>query len=337
MEFNALKADVARGRIPALLYLYGDNTRAMDLLLEACCSSLFAGEDPPLNRTMFDAQVHSAAEVVQAARTLPFAAPRRLVVVRRADAFKADDWGVLEKYCARPSASCCLVLTAEKPVLKGALLKLFQQHGSPVACANPKRDADVRSAVRQELARHGLSAGDEALGMIAEAAGGDGMKLAGEIEKLALYCRGKKKIDADDAAAVLSAGHASTIFNLVDGIGSGQLEKSLQVLGRLVHDGMHALQIMKMVVRQFRLIAIAREGLRRGLPPGMIARDMGLRDWQAQSIIRQAPGWPDDCLEDVFRELYHAQIALKRSRMANRAILEVLIARLAVLRGQRPA
>jgi DNA polymerase III subunit delta len=334
MEFNALKADVARGRIPTLLYLYGDNSREIERLIDACVRQLFSETDPQLNCNIFDAQTHSASEVVQAARTMPFAAARRLVVVRRADAFKAEQWKELAKYCARPSQACCLVLTAGKSSLTGALLKLFQEHGSPVACSNPRWERDIKAAVRRELDRRGLSAGSLAHNIIAETVGGDGWKLACEVEKIALYCRGQKMVTPEDVAEVLSAGHVSTIFTLVDGIGSGQVRECLRVLGRLANDGVHALQIMKMILRQFRLIAGAHDGLRRGLNDGAIAKELGLKAWPAGRIIKQARDWPERSLSCVFVELYQTQIALKKSRIDGRCILEVLICRLAALRNQ---
>jgi len=51
--------------------------------------------------------------------------------------------------------------------------------------------------------------------------------LAGEIEKLALYCLDRQAIDEADVEQALSSGHRNTIFTLVDSIGAGRLAQSL--------------------------------------------------------------------------------------------------------------
>ena len=79
--------------------------------------------------------------------------------------------------------------------------------------------------------------------------------MAGEIEKLALYCLDLKTIDEADVEQALSVGHRNTIFTLVDSIGAGRLEHSLGCLKQLLDDGMAPLQVLAMIARQFRLLA----------------------------------------------------------------------------------
>lgn len=320
-----------KGPVAPLYYFYGENTRLLDDALAGLKKNLFADAEADFDCERFDAQAHAPAAVLMAVRTLPVCFKRRLIVVQRIDAWEDDELKKLEPYCLKPSASSCLVFasTAEKKKLSGWLKKT----GRVFACANPRWDSDVRTFAQQELARHRKKAGPGALALLCQNLDGNAQTMAGEIEKLALYCLDRQTIEEADVEQALSVGHRTTIFNLVDSIGESRLDYSLSCLKQLLDDGMPALQVLAMVARQFRLLARARdEGPQAG--PARIRQLLGLKsEYLARGIIKQAGNWSPACFGAVFQELASADRQLKSSRKQGRLILENLLLRLAGLRG----
>ncbi len=327
---------LVKGAIAPLYYFHGDNTRLLDDALSGLKKHLFADEEADFDSDRFDAQSHAPAEVLMAARTMPVCFARRLVLVQRVDAWSDDELKKFEAYCSKPSAATCLVFTgtAEKKKLSGWLKK----NGRVVACVNPRWDKDIRLFVQHELARHRKKASAGALALLCQVLNGNAHTMAGEIEKLVLYCRDRHSIDEPDVEQALCAGHRTTIFTLVDSIGEGRLDTSLACLKQLLDDGMPALQVLAMIARQFRLLARACEASPDQAGPARIRQLLGLKnDYLARGIIKQAANWSTACFGAVFAELSSADRQLKSSRKENRLMLEHLLLRLAGFRARPSA
>ena len=319
-----------KGTIGPLYYLHGDNTRDIDAALDFLTEKLFAGAEADFDCERFDAQQHTPSAVLMAAQTMPLCFERRLVVVQRIDAWTDDDLKKCSAYCAKPSSAACLVFVsaAEKKKLSGWVKK----NGTVRAFANPRWDKDIRSFAVQELARHKKKAAPAALSLLCQELNGNALIMAGEIEKLALYCSDRQHIDVEDVEQALSAGHRTTIFNLVDSIGAGRLDHSLGCLKQLLDDGMPPLQVLAMIARQFRLLARTCEADPKRAGASRIRQLLGLRsDFLAKEIIKQAGKWSTACFGSVFEELSSADRQLKSSRKESRLILENLLLRLAAL------
>jgi len=329
MPADDLKSIFAGGIAP-LYYFFGENTRSIEDALALLTDTLFAGEEADFDCERFDAQTHAPSAVLMAVRTMPVCFERRLVVVQRLDAWCDDDLKKFSDYCAKPSSAACLVFvsTTEKKKLSGWVKK----NGKVRSFANPRWDKDIRSFAVQELARHKKKAAPAALSLLCQELNGNAQTMAGEIEKLALYCCERQRIDVEDVEQALSAGHRTTIFNLVDSIGVGRLDHSLGCLKQLLDDGMPPLRVLAMIARQFRLLARACEADPKRAGASRIRQLLGLRsDFLAKEIIKQAGKWSSACFGAVFEELSSADRQLKSSRKDSRLILENLLLRLAAL------
>ncbi len=329
MPANDLKS-MFKGGISPLYYFHGENTRDIDEALNLLTEKLFADAEVDFDCERFDAQVHAPAAVLMAAQTMPMCFERRLVVVQRVDAWSDDDLKKFTAYCLKPSSAACLVFvsTPEKKKLSGWVKKT----GKVYAFANPRWDRDIRNFAVQELARHKKKANGAALDLLCQALNGNAQIMAGEIEKLALYCLDRQLIDESDIEQALSAGHHNTIFTLVDSIAAGHLEHSLGCLKQLLDDGMAPLQVLAMIVRQFRLLARACDADPKHVSASRIKQILGLKsDFQAKKITKQAANWSSACFGSVFEELSSADRQLKSSRKESRLILENLLLCLADL------
>jgi DNA polymerase-3 subunit delta len=156
-----------------------------------------------------------------------------------------------------------------------------------------------------------------------------------EVEKAVLFCGDKNVIEVKDLAEVLTTGNRDTIFDLVEAVGKGNIQKSLLLLGTLIDNDNHPLAILKMISRQFRLISIAKEGVDKGLPRSEVGKKLGLNyDFIINKVIEQARGWSAHSLARVLEEIFETDYRLKSSRIDGKVLMEELIFRLITFREQ---
>ena len=142
-----------------------------------------------------------------------------------------------------------------------------------------------------------------------------------------------QQVEAADVDEVVCGGGRGTIFNLVDAVGQGRLEQSLELLGGILGSGVHPLVVLKMIARQFRLISTARLMLDQGENATSIGQRLRLPEFVVRGVMQQARGWPAERLGMVFEEIFQANYLSKSSRADAGIVLERLLLRLPELRA----
>lgn len=314
-------------------FLYGQNRHQLDEFLAALTAALFPNGESDFDRDVFDARTHEAADMVRVVRTAPVLARRRLVIVRDADVLRQAQWDVLAPVFTAPPRRATLVLIGTA-LPKSTIGKTLQKQACTISFVNPKWDSQIKPFVHREFSKYGMTATPDAQQYFADTVGGDASLLAREIEKTALYCGGATRVTAEIAARVLSAGHAVSVFQLTDCIGSGKRQQAFVCLAALLEEGVPPLALMKMIERQFRLLIGARAGLRCGESPVQIGRRIKIPQQRiAAGIITQARGWTESGLAGAVERLARADLQLRASRVDRQYVLENLILELADLRG----
>lgn len=325
------------GGAPAPLYFFcGDNGPLIDEALRLLAASLLPKSAAGPDVKQLDASGHTPGDILEAARTQSLFAGKKLVVVRQAEAFKQAQWDRLKGYFKKPSPSCCLVFILaldEKDKKNRSRIEALKKLGPVFFFSNPRGDRQIMAFVKARLAGSGKSIAPDALAYCGALLGENAQAIAGEIEKLVLYCGSRATVTAADVDAVVCGGGRATIFNLVDAVGEGNLERSLELLGSVLGSGVHPLVIVKMIARQFRLICTARELLDQGEPAARIAQKVRLPEFVVRGLLKQARGWPADRMGMVFEEIFQASSLSKASRAAPHIVLERLLLRLPELRA----
>jgi len=332
---SELKKSYSKGVFAPVYYFKGTNTLLMDRAVGDIISVFFSSKDPGLGLEYFDGQVHSPSEIINSARTLPFTAEKKLVIVKSAFSFKAAQLEKFGSYFSSPTKRSCLVFVAEKMVFRGKLLIALKKAGQVVSFENPKNEKDIKEFISGAFRSRGRKLAFDALKFMAENTGKDLGVIDNEVEKIVLFCGDKKNIEVKDLEEVLTTGNRDTIFDLVEEVGKGNVQKSLLLLESLINNDNHPLAILKMISRQFRLISIAKEGINKGFSKKEIGQKLGVNfDFIINKIIEQAKGWSISSLGKVFDEIFQTDYLLKSSRIDGQVIMEELIFRLINLRDQ---
>ena len=336
-SFADARRQIAAGR-PAPVYLIvGDDPAETDAFLDAL-EALVEASVRPLNVRRFYATDREAtpAAVVDAARTMPMMAARRVVVVRRAERWlkprrageeepAADPSGVeaLAEYLERPAPFATLVLVASDVHRGLSIVKALYRSavvlecvGAPVEAAAAHGAARALIArVRETIAGAGRRIDDDAATLLAERAGFDPVRLRGDVERVLLYTTGRDRVTrADIEAVVRERGGAMDDWALVRAIEKGDAAAALRELARVVEEG----KPKEMLLGQ--LAWFVREHLAQARPAAVpAALDLLLR---TDLGLKRSAGDPRVLLERLVSELAGLALAaagsVRRSRFIRR-------------------
>ena len=260
---EALLAQIAAGDLRPIYLVVGDDDYEKDKIAKAFQAAV------PEDIQAFAFERYSAIEtndpgvVVNSARTLPFLGDRRLIVVTRAEKWfsgkrkggdeaspdEDDDTGgedLLEAYFERPEPASTVVFVAADVNRTFRLVKALVKQAVIVECWGLKDEKDPRGPATEMLNRAGrLAAGlfkragmtidRDALQPLLAHAGTDIAILRGDVERLILYCHGRKTVTTDDVDAVVSGMALLNPWGVVNAVEKGDAREALRQI-RVITD-----------------------------------------------------------------------------------------------------
>lgn len=306
-------------RLPPLSLLHGDDEFAIAEHLADLKRRLGPPENVALNTTEFDARFLKLAEMRAASDAMPFLAAQRLVVVNNmvgkggaiTNRQFIDD---LLQYLPSlpPFTALVLVATGALPNNSRLLKGVRETPGGEVLkFAVPEGGELIQWILGRAAAGGGEFAVDGAQAL-AMAAGDDPRMLAQEIDKLLAYVKWSRPVRGEDVERLTPAASHANIFNLVDSLGRREGRRAIAELHRLLDQpGQEPLSIFAMIVRQFRLLLLAREMLDNGSRANEIASRLKLHPYVADKIAVQSRRYSLAQLEQVYSRLLALDLAMK--------------------------
>ncbi len=256
----------------------------------------------------FDATETAAVEVRTACEAMAFGGTR-LVVVRRADQWKAADVETLIEYLADPLPTTCLALVGSGgPTPR--MLRAVEAAGQvlafgPPAKANAKeRAAWFRTYVQDEVKKYGSKISPALASEVvtrAGRAGEDAGHLGNEAIKLALGA-GSQGVTKDLVDALVVVDPEAKAYLLGDLITQGDARGAYGMLADLAggSDSTHPIVIHRTLARHFRGIAVAQTP---GATKADLDRLVGLKGYPADKALEQAqrlaPGIGEWCVARI--------------------------------------
>ena len=326
---------------PTFYVLHGPDEFTSRAQLQAMRAQMGAAGTAELNITVFDGKNTTAADVLAAARAIPFLSDKRLIIVegmlswltrRGAGQAARDDLATLAEGLADlpPWARVVFVesvtLPDGNPVLKlartapGGFHKTFDPPRNQASAARWIAD-HARSAYGAEIA-------PEAAAALAAVTGDDLRAADSELSKLATYTGGERPIGEEDVALLTPYVAEASIFEMVDALGRRDGATATRLLHRLLDDG-EPLPIFGMIVRQFRLLIMAREFLNEGGSPRQAGSALGVHSFVGEKVAAQARAFTQEHLEAIYRHLLDTDVAIKTGKVDAGLALDLLIAGIA--------
>jgi DNA polymerase III subunit delta len=308
------------------------------------------------NTTTLDGAVISPDELRNHCNTVPFLAAKRLIVVdglikrterrRRgggADAAETgeDDsagkssaeglpaWRFLRDFATEMPQTNELVLI-DADVSPG---NQFVRDMKPVAEIRefrlPGRN-ELPDWILTRAEQRGLEISGRLASQIAEAAGPDLWALDNELEKIATCAAGGTPLTDAELLAMMTVSREQSVFAFCDQVAEGRKAPALSSLARLLGAGESPQYLLSMITRQFRLIALAREGIDERLTPAEV---MDRLDTRSQYVVdkttQQARRFSMPLLRKCFQRMVKADLDTKTGIFDGEMAIQLLVADLA--------
>jgi DNA polymerase-3 subunit delta len=312
---------------PTVYLLHGDDDLAAGEFLARLIDKLGDPTTAQLNRLQVSGDQADLTEIVAACHAAPFLAPRRLVIVSPLGKL-GTPFARLEKLLENLPPTTGLVLIEHKPLPKGsALLAWAESHPQQafVRSFDPPRGAALARWITQRAQQLGGEMEPSAAALLAESVAGDPRTAAQETAKLLDYVDRKRAVNSNDVEALTPVRGQSDIFAMVDALGHRNGRQAMLHLHHLL-DSEEPRYIFSMVIRQFRLLLLAREALDAGQSP---RQALPLPPFVADKVAGQAVHFPLPRLEAIYHDLLETDIASKRGRADLDVALDTLVATLA--------
>jgi DNA polymerase-3 subunit delta len=328
--------------------LIGEDTYSVAKALEEFKSTLGAGELLEANFTSVEAGSITPGELGLIVSASPFLAPKRLVVI----------YGLSERFEGRPRRA--KKTTKKSPEanedLAAALADVISNRpdttelvivAGNIAAGNPLLKALGDEVERQNyplltgrnlekwIAENVSSKGGKitagGANMLVKLIGSDLWAMSTEIEKLTLFADGAA-IDEKLIARMVQVSPESNIFHLIDAVVAGKASAAELELEKLISNGVSSSQIINMLARQMRMIAVAQDMLERGFRIADISKRLAIKhDFITQKVVQKARVLSVKSIRLFYQYLVKADLDIKTSKLEADIALSVLIERLAAI------
>ena len=270
-------------------------------------------------------------EIFGRAQTLPMLAPRQVVIVEGAEAVeklgeksREEILEGLEKYLESPAPFTVLVIEAEALDGRQRFSKLLHEKALVVELTIGAESAALLAA---QMAKDlGAEIEREDAVALAEALNGSPARMRIELEKLAMYARGRR-ITTEDIDALVVAARKNTVWQLADMLANRKRDAAFAFLDNLLREGEQPIGIVGALAWMYRKLIEARD-LPAHTSGFQAARALGMRPEAAETAVRQAHRLSRADLMAGLAALAEADSELKSSNPNPRAMMEFLIAQL---------
>jgi DNA polymerase-3 subunit delta len=330
-------APLRDGEPGPLYFLHGRERYLIDRAVDLLRARVLDPRTRDFNYELFYGKEAGAARIVQAARSLPMMAKRRLVLVRDADEMKADELAGLVPYVQSPAPETCLVFVGEKIDARLKFFTAFKKSGVLVKL-DPLYERQLPDFVRGEARARGVQIDAAAVQLIVDEIGADLGQLSDAVERLTLFIgtKGHKSIGPEDVETVVATTRQRNVFELANAVGEGARPRALAVLSSMLDARESGVRIVAMLSRHVRQLWITQELLARTGDKFEIAQALGIPPFFVDDIIKQARRLDRARLGRMHAALYLADKNLKSSRLDDARLLEALVLELTRPEAARP-
>jgi DNA polymerase III subunit delta len=317
-------ATLREGEPGPLYFIHGKERYLVDRAVDILRARVLDPRTRDFNYELFYGKEAGAARIVQASRSLPMMAKRRLVLVRDADDMKADELAALISYVQSPSPETCLVFVGEKIDSRMKFFTAFKKTGELIKL-DPLYERQLPDFVRGEARARGVKIDADAVTMIVGEIGAELGQLADAVERLAIFVGDKKQVSAADVVEVVATTRQRSVFELANAVGEGNREKALAMLGSMLAAKESGVRIIAMLARHLRQLWIAHDFLKGGGARGQLAAVLGIPPFFVDGIADQARRFDRPRLTRMHDALFRADKLIKSSRLEDTRLMELLI------------
>ncbi|MDE7327979.1 MAG: DNA polymerase III subunit delta, partial [Lachnospiraceae bacterium] len=277
-------------------------------------------------------------EVAHIGQTLPFFAPRRLVVVENSGWFRqAETKGEKTTFAdaLKSFPDTTVVVFCEEEVDKrGRLYKTVKECGH--ICEFTALDIkDLKLWVAGLLKAEGKKITDGTMNYFLMKVGTDMGNIRTEVEKLTAYTLGRDVISLEDVDAVCTEQVTGQIFKMMDQIAMQNSKNALALYHDLLLLREKPLYVLFLMLRQFNLLMQVKQMGAEGMANAEIAKKAGIPPFAVGKYLSQARAFPVQVLKEALQYGVQTEAQIKSGRMDEQIAVELMLVHFAALAKER--
>ena len=325
-----------------IVLLSGKNSFARQEAYHALRSQYDPDDALAANTIVLDGARNSRGELEAAVLTMPFLAEFRMVRVDGLGARMSGggrrralgEWESLSDLLGGVPPTTVLVFFDDELTAGNPLRRAVDEAGGDVRDFSLPRESELVSWVRHRARALGVPLTPQAERRLVQLVGRDLWVLAGELEKLQLYA-GEDVVDDTIVDSLVARSREGNIFQLVDAVAEGRPTRALHALEALRAGGETPASMIRMLARQYRMIAVAREVLDVGGGQREVQSALGAQSFVAERVVSQARRYDQAGADSAIARVLEAEVAIQnywqgRDQGMNQDLaLELLISELA--------
>jgi DNA polymerase-3 subunit delta len=312
--------------------LYGNDEFAITRRLNELQAAM---DKDGMNTARLEARTVSEDELNTAVNAMPFLGEKRLVFLANPSSrYNSPDSRkkFLESIAHIPPTTLLVLHETIDPRDEGKhwLVKAADKLGIQLGRGMAPRQWEMAGWIINEAKVQGGSIEPPAAARLAEMVGEHNRQAAQEITKLLTYVNYARPITLADVEQVSIVTAQASVFALVDALANANGQQAQSLLRRLLEDE-DAFALWGMVIRQFRLLILAREVLdQRGSLQDAQGR-IHEAPYSVEKAYRQAGRFSMSALESIYRRLLRMDEAAKTGEMTLDLSLEMFVMELAAV------
>lgn len=218
LGFEPLRTAIRNRNFARVYVLHGEEGYFIDALVREF-ENILPEDCRDFDQSVLYAPRIDLGTVTEIAKRVPMMSDFQVVILKEAQAVRADQLDKLTKYVQSPSPSTILVIAGRGEVLKGKMLAAAKKSDDAVIFESKKvSDRDLPGYIQSHINSRGLNVQPKALEMLGEYIGSDLSRLYNEIDKLMTILGKGATITPESIEQHIGYSKSYNAFELVDAL-----------------------------------------------------------------------------------------------------------------------
>lgn len=317
-----INEDIKQENFKQIYLFYGEERylrkQYTDRLKKALC-----GENDSMNTHFYEGKDVPVGEIIDLAETLPFLAPRRVILISNSGLFKSGGEKMAE-YLAAPNETTYFVFTENEVDKRSKLFKAVQAKGYATEFAIQDENT-LKRWIAGILHKEGKKITENTVQLFLTKTGTDMENIRMELEKLICYCMDQEVITEADVNTICTNRISNHIFDMINAIADKQTPKALQLYYDLLALREPPMRILFLIARQYNMLLQVKELKSKGYDNKSIGSKIGVPPFVAGKYVTQASRFKTIELQRAVTQCVEAEEAVKTGRMNDMMSVEMLI------------
>ena len=315
--------DIKTGQFSNVYLLAGQEAYLRKQYRDKLSDALISSDDT-MNKTCFAGKDIDVNEVIELAGTMPFFAPRRVIIVENSGWFKQSNDRLADFFKQVPDTTF-LIFVEEEVDKRNKVYKALTAAGY-AANFDVQDEATLKKWVVGLLKKENKQITVDAVNLLLDRTGTDMEAIHKEVEKLICYKYYDEGITVEDVDSLCSVKLQNKIFDMVEAVSNRNQKVALDLYYDLLALKEAPMKILSLIARQFNSLLQVREMRQKGYNEKDIAEKTGLNAYYLKTkYIPQSAKFKTEQLRGALLKCVEAEEAVKIGKMTDQLSVELII------------